>query len=103
MAAPPDYYRVLQVSRHAEPEVIERAYKALALKYHPDRAPEEERDKATRRLQSVNEAYGVLSDAAKRKAYDGTLPGEGAQAWDRFVDAGLWGMFKDWVRARPRG
>jgi DnaJ-class molecular chaperone len=102
MAKVPDYYRVLQVSRHAEPEVIERAYKALALKYHPDRAPAEEKARATRRLQSVNEAYSVLSDAARRKTYDRTLPGEGAQAWDRFVDAGLWGIFKDWVRARPK-
>jgi DnaJ-class molecular chaperone len=103
MATVPDYYRILQVSRHAEPEVIERAYKALALKHHPDRAATEDRDKATRRIQSVNEAYAVLSDPARRKAYDRTLPGEGAQAWDRFVDAGLWGLFKDWVRARPRG
>jgi curved DNA-binding protein len=103
MATVPDYYRVLQVSRHAEPEVIERAYKALAMKHHPDRASAEERPRATRRLQAVNEAHAVLSDPAKRRAYDRMLPGEGAHAWERFVDAGLWGLFKDWVRARPRG
>ncbi len=97
-----DHYRTLQVSRHAEPEVIARAYKALALKYHPDRQPAAQREEATRRLQRVNEAYAVLSDPVRRRAYDRNLPGEGGEAWERFMDAGLWGLFTDWVRSRPR-
>jgi molecular chaperone DnaJ len=76
----PDYYEVLQVSRNAEPVVIEKAYKALAMKYHPDRAAAGVRDAATARLQRVNEAYSVLADPAKRAAYDATLPGPGQHA-----------------------
>jgi DnaJ-class molecular chaperone len=95
-----DHYKTLQVSRHAEPEVIEKAYKALAMKHHPDRAAPERKDEATRRLQRINEAYAVLSDPSKRRRYDETLPAEGDGGWERFLDAGLWGLFKDWVERR---
>jgi DnaJ-class molecular chaperone len=98
----PDYYEVLQVSRNAEPEVVEKAYKALAMKHHPDRADAGAHDAATERLQRVNEAYAVLGDPAKRAAYDATLPGPGQQAWERFMDAGLLGLFSDWRRAQRR-
>jgi curved DNA-binding protein CbpA len=97
-----DHYQTLQVSRHAEPEVIDRAWRALAKKYHPDTASPAEREKATRRLQRVNEAYAVLSDPVRRRAYDKTLPGTAGQGWERFMDAGLWGLFKDWLRSQPR-
>lgn len=90
-----DHYRTLQVVRTAEPEVIERAYKALSLKYHPDRASSENRASATRRMQQINEAYAVLRDLDKRREYDATLPPESAQGWDRFWEAGLLGLFKD--------
>jgi molecular chaperone DnaJ len=97
-----DYYEVLQVSRNAEPEVIEKAYKALAMKYHPDRAEAGAHVAATARLQRVNEAYSVLGDPAKRAVYDATLPGPGQHAWERFMDAGLLGLFTDWRRAQRR-
>lgn len=63
----PDYYKILQVDATAEPEVIEGAYRRLVKKYHPDvyKAPD-----ADRRMQSINEAYEVLSDSAKRAQYD---------------------------------
>jgi DnaJ-class molecular chaperone len=92
-----DHYRTLQIGRHAEPEVIEKAYKALAMKYHPDRAAPEERQRANARLQEINEAYSVLSDPAGRRRYDATLPAEKDGGWERFLDAGLWGLFKDWL------
>ncbi len=90
-----DYYRVLQVRRDAEPEVIERAYKALSLKYHPDVSTPSHRDAATRRMQLINEAYRVLRDPAARRRYDVTLPPEGMSktAWDEFWDKGLIGLF----------
>lgn len=88
-----DHYRILQVTRDAEPEVIERAYKALSLKYHPDRRPAEESLKATREMQRINEAYAVLKDPARRRKYDATLPREDARAWDVFWERGLVGMF----------
>lgn len=90
-----DYYRVLQVTRDAEPEVIERAYKALSLKYHPDRRPAAESERATRQMQAINEAYATLRDPKRRRRYDAGLPAEGVRAWDVFWDRGLVGMFKD--------
>jgi len=62
-----DYYRILQLDPAAEPEVIQAAYRGLAAKYHPDRYREPD---ATVRMQRINEAYGVLSDPAKRYDYD---------------------------------
>lgn len=90
-----DHYRTLQVARDADPEVIERAYKALARKYHPDRAATGRQERATEHMQRINEAYRVLRDPASRKRYDATLPPEGAHAWDVFWDRGLVGMFLD--------
>jgi molecular chaperone DnaJ len=85
----------LQVTRDAEPEVIERAYKVLSRKYHPDRRPAGERDRATRRMQGINEAYSVLRDPRRRRSYDATLPPEGGRAWDVFWERGLVGMFAE--------
>jgi len=62
-----DPYVILQVARHAEPEVIEAAYRRLARKYHPDvdSSPE-----ANTRMQKINWAYEILKDPVKRAAYD---------------------------------
>ncbi len=92
-----DHYRTLQVTRDAEPEVIERAYRALAMKYHPDRAGRGAAGpSATRRMQRINEAYAVLRDPERRSRYDATLPPEdGIHGWDRFWEAGLVGLFRD--------
>lgn len=97
-----DYYRVLQVRRDAEPEVIERAYKALSMKYHPDVSTPAQREVATRRMQVLNEAYRTLRDPVSRRRYDMTLPPEGMQrsAWDEFWHKGLVGLFLE--RYHPR-
>ena len=95
-----DHYETLQVSRRAEPEVIEKAYKALSMKYHPDRVPPEKRPLATRRMQRINAAYAVLSDPKLRARYDETVPSRGEYAWDEFLEKGLVGLFADWVRGR---
>lgn len=65
-----DYYRLLEVHPEASPEVLEKAYKALCLKYHPDRHPEDKRQWANARMRELNEAYAVLSDAERRREYD---------------------------------
>ncbi len=62
-----DPYNILQVARHAEPEVIEAAYKRLALKYHPDTNSSAN---ATAHMQEINWAYEILNDPAKRASYD---------------------------------
>ncbi len=90
-----DHYRALQVTRDAEPEVIERAYKALSMKHHPDRARPEDRRVSTGRMQRINEAYAVLRDAESRARYDATLRAEPPSGWDRFMEAGLVGLFID--------
>jgi DnaJ-class molecular chaperone len=95
-----DYYRTLQVTRDADREVIERAYKALSLKYHPDRAQPDRRTQATARMQRINEAYHVLHDSARRRAYDATLPPEHVSGWDRFLESGLLGLFMDKLASR---
>lgn len=90
-----DYYRRLQVTREADAEVIERAYKALSLKHHPDRAVPSERESANERMRRINEAYSTLRDPVRRRAYDAQLPPEGAAAWDVFWERGLVGLFVD--------
>ncbi len=65
-----DYYEVLGVARDADAEGIKKAFKKLALKWHPDRHAEGERATAEARFKQVNEAYEVLSDPEKRKRYD---------------------------------
>ena len=67
MAAKRDYYDVLGVARNASEEELKRAYRRLAMQYHPDRNPEPD---AEARFKEINEAYEVLGDAEKRARYD---------------------------------
>ena len=90
-----DHYRCLQVTRDADPSVIERAYKALSMKHHPDRAAPQQRETATRRMQELNEAYRVLRDPETRRAYDAQLPTDSTSGWDQFWERGLVGLFQD--------
>ena len=70
-------YDKLEVSEKASDEVIEKAYKTLAKKYHPDvqNTPEEIR-KAEEKMKEINEAYSILKDANKRNEYDSKLQRE---------------------------
>jgi molecular chaperone DnaJ len=65
-----DYYEILGVPKEASLADIKKAYRSLALKYHPDRVPEAEKKVAEEKFKEMSEAYGVLSDAQKRKMYD---------------------------------
>ncbi len=63
-----DYYEVLAVSRTATEEEVKRAYRKLAVKYHPDKNPDDPH--AEEKFKELGEAYDVLMDADKRAAYD---------------------------------
>ena len=67
MADKRDYYEVLGVDKNADKKTIKKAYRKLAMKYHPDVNHEEG---AEEKFKELSEAYGVLSDDEKRKRYD---------------------------------
>lgn len=65
-----NYYDILEVSKNASPEIIEKAYKTLVKKYHPDLQKSEDKNKYEEKIKKINEAYDILSDSEKRKNYD---------------------------------
>ena len=63
-----DYYNILGVNKTATPDEIKKAYRKLAIKYHPDKNPGDK--SAEEKFKEINEAYDVLSDEKKRADYD---------------------------------
>ena len=63
-----DYYQLLEVDKNASADDIKRSFRKLAMKYHPDRNPDDK--EAEQRFKEINEAYEVLKDEQKRAAYD---------------------------------
>ena len=68
-----NYYKILEVDSNASPEVIEKAYKTLAKKYHPDLQEESQKESAGEKLKEINEAYEILSNPESRANFDKIL------------------------------
>lgn len=68
-----NYYEILEVDKNASQEVIEKAYKALAKKYHPDLQQGIKKQEYAEKMKKINEAYDVLSDRFKREQYNQEL------------------------------
>lgn len=77
-----DYYNVLKVKRNATEEDLRKAYKRLAMKWHPDKNPINKKE-AEAKFKQISEAYDVLSDPQKRRIYD--LYGDEALASAEFT------------------
>ena len=90
-----DYYEVLGIDRDADETAIKKAYRSLAMQYHPDRNPGDAQ--AVERMKEVNEAYAVLSDEHKRRLYDtyGHAGLEGYTQEDIFRGVDFAGLFRE--------
>ena len=77
-----DYYKILNVDNKAGQQQIKDAYRGLALQYHPDR--NRGNPAVAERMKEINEAYAVLSDLTKRRAYDAMRQQYGSFAYDQF-------------------
>lgn len=101
------YYEVLSVSKSADGTVIKKAYRKLAMKYHPDRNPDDKEAEAS--FKECTEAYEVLSDLQKRKIYDTYghegLKNSGYHGPSNFEDmfSGLGDLFGDLFGGGGRG
>jgi molecular chaperone DnaJ len=65
-----DYYEILGIKKNVTLDEIKKAYRELALRYHPDRVPSEQKKEAEEKFKEISEAYAILSDSQKRALYD---------------------------------
>ncbi|KAK4478473.1 hypothetical protein RD792_013949 [Penstemon davidsonii] len=90
-----DYYKLLQVDRAAKDDDLKKAYRKLAMKWHPDKNPNNKKE-AEAKFKQISEAYDVLSDPQKRAVYDqygeeglkGQVPPPGAGGYSGGMDGG---------------
>ena len=71
-----NYYEILEVDKNASQEVIEKAYRTLAKKYHPDLQQGGKQQEHAEKMKIINQAYDVLSDDAKRQEYNQKIENE---------------------------
>lgn len=86
-----DHYEILQVSRNADAETIERVFRLLAKRYHPDNTSTGDSD----RFVALSEAHRVLSDPHERARYDARYESGKSSQWSLFFEAPLGGVNED--------
>jgi curved DNA-binding protein len=92
-----DYYQILNVPREASDDDIKKAYRKLAMLWHPDKNPGKEK-MANEKFKEINEAYAVLGNPEKRKQYDQF--GTAGEAGDIFGNDGTRSTFEDLFRGQ---
>ncbi len=93
-----DYYKILGVERKASQDEVKKAYRKLAMKYHPDKNPGDK--KAEEKFKEINEAHEVLGDPKKRARYDQL--GESYSQWQQGGGRGNFN-WEDWYANNPGG
>jgi curved DNA-binding protein len=94
-----DYYKILGVERSADDAAIKKAYRKLAMKFHPDRNPGNK--EAEEKFKEINEAYQVLSDPVKRDRYNQL--GESYARWEQAGGTAGGFNWQDWFTRQPQG
>ena len=95
-----EYYAILGCTKSSTDAELKKAYRKLAVKWHPDKNPDNE--EATRNFQKISEAYATLSDKKKRQLYD-QYGKQGADAADQMPEGGMPGGFPGGMGGMPGG